>query len=156
MPGKRAGSTAPFSGNPDDVDHPLEGDGERLKIRIGLEGLHRPDLLLRRDQILNAGGQDGVDDVVGMALGDELVFEPALEELQDGGLRLFGGALQQRPEDGEALIDQGVQRKRIAFLEDDVDDAERLAAQRIGIGRPRRDQADAEEAADRVQSCRRC
>ncbi len=86
-----------------------------------------------------------------MALGEELVFEPAPEELQDVGLRLFGGALQKPAEDGEALVDQGVERKRVALLEDDVDDAEGLAAQGIGIGCSGRDQADAEEAADRIQ-----
>ncbi len=91
-----------------------------------------------------------------MALGEELVFKPAPEELQDVCLHLFGGALQQRPEDGETLVDQGVEREGVAFLEDDVDDAEGLPAQRIGIGRPGGDQADAEEAADRIQSCRRC
>ena len=82
---------------PDDVDHPLEGDGERLKVRMRLEGLHGPDLLLRPDQIVDPRGQDGVHDVVGMALGDELVFEPALEEFQDIGLRLIGGRFRSGP-----------------------------------------------------------
>jgi len=80
-----------------------------------------------------------------------LVFKPAPEELQNIGLYLFGRALQKPPEDGEALVDQGVEWKRVALFEDDVDDAEGLAAKRIGIGRPGGDQADTEEAADRIQ-----
>ena len=134
----------------------LKAMASGCEVGIGLELLHGPDLLLCPDEILNPRGQYGVHDVVGMALGEELVFKPAPEELQDIGLRLFGGALQKPAEDGEALVDQGVEGKRVALLEDDVDDAEGLAAQGIGVGRPGGDQADAEEAADRIQSCRRC
>ena len=53
--------------------------------------------------------KDGVDDVIGAALRDELVLEPTLEEFQHGRFCFIGGALQPRSEDGEALIDQGTQ-----------------------------------------------
>ncbi len=62
-----------------------------------------------------------------------------------------GGRFSRRSEDGEALVDQWIERQRVTLLENDVDDAEGLTAQGIGIGRSRRDQADAEESADRVQ-----
>ena len=84
------GRRTPFCEIPDDIDHPLEGDGQGLKIGMRFEGLHRQDLRLRLHEIVDPRGKHRVHDVVRMVLGDELIFEPAFEEFQDRGFRLAG------------------------------------------------------------------
>ncbi len=50
--GKQDGIDGAVLEIPDDVDHPLEGDGQRLKIGMRFEGLHGPDLFPCPDEIL--------------------------------------------------------------------------------------------------------
>ena len=141
----------------DDVDHPLEGDGERLKIRMGLEGLHRPDLFIRRDQVLSCRWpgrrrrrhRDGPGQMSWFS-------NRPLKNSSTAAFVSSEGRFNSGPRMARLSSIRASRDKRIAFRQDDVDDAERLAAQGIGIGGSGRNQADAEEPARSCPSCRRC
>ena len=135
----------------DDVDHPFERGRKRLKISVGLEGFHGKDLFVCGDQVSDAGRKNGIDDVIGVALGEELAFQTSLEEFHQILPDLLFRTFQKGAQAGEALVEQRIQRKEVAFGQDDVDDAERLAAERIGIRCPGRHQADAEETAEGIR-----
>ena len=111
---------------------------------------NRPDLRHRADEVGEARGQDGVDHVVGAPLGDELVLQASPEEVQDVGAGFPRRAFRLFLKQVQAAIDELVEGDRIPLGEEDVDDAQGLATQGVGIGRSGRDQLDGEESGDRV------
>ena len=86
----------------------------------------------------------------GYAPGGQVVLQPALDEIQ-----YFSGHLGRVPVDlggqqFQGTVDQPGEIQLVAAVEDDVDDAQGLAAQGVGVGGAGGQQADAETAADGV------
>jgi len=134
----------------EDVRHALAGHRQGLEVGVILERLHGFDLFQSLRKIGGVDSQHGIDDVVGMTLGDKLVFEPRPEKVQDVTGNLFGGTLQFVLEDVDARRHQFRQAQRITLGEDDVDDPQGLAPQGVWIGGSRRNEIYAEEADDGV------
>ena len=86
-----------------------------------------------------------------MSLGQKLVFEASAEKFEDILPDIFRRSLKLVAQDFDAFADQVFERQGVRPVEDDIDDAQGLPSEGVGVCRPRGDNVDAEESDDGIQ-----
>ncbi len=134
-----------------DVARPLERRHERLVVLRGPPAVQRPDLLPRRDRIVEGDRERRVHHVGAHAVGGQHARQPLAQEVQHlGAGPLRGLALQ--PVSPAGLGDERRQGEPPAAVEEHGQHGDGLPPEAVGVLGPARDQPGGEAAGDRVDA----